>query len=647
MKKWIIFILIISFPSLLLAQKKDTLRPVIKRQWTLSPDYAEEITVPVDTTFSLSHRHKIIDKFSPFNVYSGNYGLPVYQMNFFDRITDPDMYLYSYYYPFMHLLDNQSFMNTQTAFTEVVFTYAGPNDRSDQTFRVRHSQNINRKLNFGIIYDIVYSLGQYNYQRSENKTFGLYSSYSGDKYKFYIAGDINNLTSVENGGLKSLAQMGVANTRDLEVNLGGVNKAKTVLKNRNILIVQKYTVNKRPSSVADTSKTQNGSKKFRIDGTFSHILAWEINKKDYIDYYPKSGYYDTTFINRTYTFDSLSARSLKNTIRFDFNTDATRKFRLGGGVGIRNEMFKYSQIIPNGQPAINDTVFCSDTAVWRNSNNVLLGRLYSDIGEKFRWIATGELFFSGYRAGDFNLDGNIIKSFDFKKGRANMDFFGKITNTQPSIWYEQWGSNNFKWNNNFKKEFRINVGAELSYPARRAMIKFNYAIINNYTDFGRDTLPSQNNGGLAVAALYIRKEFSAWKLHLANDVLIQKSTDKSVLDLPLVTFKSAGFIEHNFHFKVTDGHLITQIGAEVYYNTPYYGYSYAPATGRYFRQDQVLTGSYPYVNVFINVKLKRTRIFLMLDHANYNFSGNNYIMVPSNPMNIRMFKYGLAWTFYD
>jgi len=72
-----------------------------------------------------------------------------------------------------------------------------------------------------------------------------------------------------------------------------------------------------------------------------------------------------------------------------------------------------------------------------------------------------------------------------------------------------------------------------------------------------------------------------------------------------------------------------------------------PATGRFFRQNQTLTGDYPYVNAFLNIKLKRTRIFLMFDHINYGFNGYNYFMVPSNPMNIRMFKYGLAWTFYD
>jgi hypothetical protein len=641
MRRSIFFLLIFVLPVVATAQKQDTVKHTVKRQWVLSPDYSEEITIPLDTVFSLFHRLKIADKYSAFNAYPGNYGLPLYQINFFDRVTDPDMYLYRYYYPFMHLPSNQKFFNTQVPYTELVFTYAGPADRADQTFRVSHSQNVNKKLNVGLAYDIVYSLGHYSYQRSEDKTFTLYSSYKGTRYNFYIGAGINNITSVENGGIKDTASMASLNTKDIVVNLGPLNKAKTVLKNRNLLIVQKFSVSRQPVITMDSLVKKNEKRKFRMEGTFSHILTWEINKNYYTDASPASGFYDSIYIFKDHTFDSLSVRSLKNTIRFDFSTDETRKVRLGGGFGVRNELFRYSQILPG------DSLLRADTAVWRNSNNVLVGRLFNDIGNKFRWVATGELYFSGYRAGDFILDGKLIKTFSFKKGQADLNIYGKITNLQPSLWYERWGSNNFKWTNNFQKEFRINVGGEFSYPARRMLIRYNNAVIKNYTDFGLDALPSQYDKTVSVTSFYLRKEVSAWKLHLANDLLIQKSTNQDILDLPLVAVKTAGFFEHNFYFKATKGNLNTQIGAEVFYNTPYYGYSYMPATGVYYRQDKKLIGDYPYINVFVNVKLKRTRIFIMFDHINAGKMGYDYFMVPANPMNVRMFKYGLAWTFYD
>lgn len=628
-------------PAVLSAQTADTVRPVITRQWTLSSDYTEEVNIAVDTTFSLFHRNRLTDKYSPFNAYTGNYGLPQYQISFFDRITDPDMFLYRYYYPFMHLPVNPVFTNTQVPFSEMVFSFAGPRDRAEQTFRVRHSQNVNRFLNFGLIYDIVYSLGQYNYQRADNKTFTLYTSYTGEKYKLYLAGGINNLTSYENGGIADESQMKTFDTKDMEVNLGGLNKAFDILKNRNLLLVQRYTLKNKPLAVTDTISGKSKSGGFRLNGTFSHIMAWEVNKREYSDSYPRSGFYDTIYISDTKTFDTLYSRSLKNTLRFDFTTDETRKFRLGGGVGIRNELFRYSQVVPS------HTVTLADTTEWTESNNVLVGRLFNDIGNKFRWIASGELFLTGYRAGDFNLQGKMAKTFEWKKGKALWDIHGGMTSSKPSVWYERWGGNNFEWQNSFQKEFRINVGTMFDFPARRFSMKVNYAIIDNYTDFGLDTLPSQFTGGLSVAAFYIKKEVSAWKFHLSNDILIQKSSNNNILDLPLITIRSAGFFEHNFHFKLTNGDLNTQLGVEVLYNTAYYGYAYMPATGVYYRQEKSLTGNYPYLTAFLNLKLKRTRIFIMLDHFNAGMSGYNYFMVPSYPMNIRMFRYGIAWTFYD
>jgi hypothetical protein len=648
MIRYISIILLLSFSSSLYAQKPDTLKKArILKQWNLSSDFSEEISIPFDTVFSLFNRFKISDRYSPVNANLGNYGLPFYQINFFDRITDPDKFLYKYYYPFMHLPDKALFMNTQIPFTEIVWTFAGPKETSEQTFRVRHSQNVNRNLNFGLIYDIIYSLGKYNYQRSEDKTFTLYSSYTGVKYKLYFSAGINNLVSYENGGIQDVNELSKfvsSKNRDVPVKLGGLDKANSKLKNRNLLLVQRYTIGGNAIAKKDSlNKKKSGL--FGLSGTFSHIFTIESNKRTYSDASPTSGFYDSIFINRKVTFDSLYSRNISNTVRFDFATDENRKFRLGGGVGLRNEIFRYSQIVPT-----HDTMF-ADTAVWNRSNNAVIGRLFNNIGDKLRWMATGELVLSGFRSGDFTLNGEISKSFYWKKGKASLLLTGGIINRQPSFWFENWGSNHFEWRNSFNKEFRIDVGSSFSYPARTTEIKFNYAIIKNYTDFDTLALPSQYSGGLSVAMISMRKGLKAWKFHLDTDLIIQKSSNTEVLDLPLATIRSAVYFEHLFRFKSTGGKLNAQLGADVNYNTLYHPYSYMPATGRFFRQDQVSAGNYPFINVFLNLKIQRTRIFIMFDHLNAGLMGEqiryNYLMVPGYPMNVRMFRYGLAWTFYD
>ncbi|MFZ0280944.1 MAG: putative porin [Bacteroidales bacterium] len=635
-----VILILLSLSSVLYGQKQDSVKPKILKQWNLSSDFTEEVSIDFDTVFSLFNHYRLADKYSPLNATLGNYGLPFYQINFFDRVTDPDKFLYSYYYPLMYQPERYVFMNTQVPFTELVWTYGGPREVAEQTFRVWHSQNVNRFFNFGLIYDIVYSIGQYSFQRSEDKDFTFYSSYTGERYKMHFAVGINKLLANQNGGVEDITTFQNFDTRQAAVKLGGLNKAQSILKNTNFLLVQRYTIGGTKLVPGDSSSVRKAGLS-GLSGTFSHILILDKNTRTYSDQSPNSGFYDSIYINDVRTFDSLYSRSIKNTVRFDFVTDESRKFRLGGGAGIRNELFRYSQIIPT-----HDTTM-ADTAVWHRSNNVLVGRLYNDIGEKFRWVATGELYLSGYRAGDFNLNGVISKAFDLKKGRVSWDITGAITNNLPSFWYEQWGSNNFEWHNNFNKEFRIDLGTAFSYPARKTELKLNYALLDNYTDLDTAMLPNQNSGGLSVVSLFLRKELRAWKFHLATDLLVQKSSNSGILDLPMVAIRSAGYFEHLINFKKTNGQLNTQLGAEVTYNTPYHAYAYMPATGRFFRQDDVETGGYPFVNVFLNLKLKRTRIFVMFDHVNYGFSGYDYFMVPSYPQNIRMFRYGIGWTFYD
>jgi hypothetical protein len=621
------------------AQDQETPKKKMLKQWTLSSDFSEEVLLPFDTVFSLFHRYRLADRYSSLNATLGNYGLPFYQINFFDRITDPDKFLYAYYYPLMHHPDKAVFMNTQIPFTELVWSFGAPRETSEQTFRIRHSQNVNRYLNFGLIYDIIYSLGQYNYQRAEDKTFTLFSSYTGPRYKLYAAAGINNLISYENGGIIDPEELKSLDTRDVQVNLGGLNIANSTLKNRNLLLVQRYTVGGQSAAADSTGRKKTGF--FGLSGTLSHILTWDYNKRTYSDNYPLSGFYNSINIDSSATFDSLYYRSLKNTIRFDFTTDTSRKFRLGIGVGLRNELRKYSQIIPTF-----DTNY-ADTVKWNRSSNVLVGRLYNNIGEKFSWRADGELYLQGYRAGDFTLKGEILKSFDWKKGMASWVVNASVLNRQPSFWFNQWGGNNFTWSNNMKKEFRIDLGTVFSFPARKAELKFNYAIIDNYTDFGTAALPSQHGGGLSVAAVMLSKEVRAWKLHLAADLLAQQSSNSDILDLPLFTTRSTFYFEHLFKFKSTNGRLNVQLGVDAIYHTPYHPYSYMPATGRFYRQETVTEGNYPFVNVFLNLKLRRARMFVMYDHLNSGWMGYDYNMVPSYPQNTRMLRYGVAWTFYN
>ncbi|MCK4701674.1 MAG: hypothetical protein KAT38_15115, partial [Bacteroidales bacterium] len=176
---------------------------------------------------------------------------------------------------------------------------------------------------------------------------------------------------------------------------------------------------------------------------------------------------------------------------------------------------------------------------------------------------------------------------------------------------------------------------------------FNYVLIDNYTYFDTAAYPAQINGLASILSLYLSKEFHLGKFHFLNKVLFQQTDHQDQIPLPLISVCNSTYFEHNFYFKLTQGHLLVQLGFDVYFNTPYNAMAYMPSTGQFYIQDQKELGNYPYFDAFLNIKLKRTRFFLMFDHVNSGFTGNNYFSVLHYPLNQRTFKFGLSWTFYD
>jgi len=605
------------------------------RQWTLSPDFTTEIAVPLDTAFSLFNRYRVADKMSDFNAYNGNYGLPQYEINFFDREWEPDRFLYAHYIPFMFTPSNTLFINTHVPFTELRWSNGGARSKAEQTFRVRHSQNVNRFINFGLVYDIVYNVGQYTLQRAIDKNFLLHASFNANPYTAYFSAGINNHESAESGGMVSPDQLSEYAPDGVPFRLNALNNAKSTLQNRYLMVVQRYAPGGRRDTV--TGMLSSGG-----PITFSHIGILEWNTRHYLDSYPESSLYDTVMIDDGETADSLRQRTLSNTLRVDFAAGRTERFRIGAGAGVRSELRAFGSLMPG------DTLTRPDTLRKTTNSLVLTGKVFNNIGSKFGWSASGDLWFQGYRAGDFIVNGRIYKEFDTgRTGMITWDATGTIASFTPSFWYGTWGSNNFSWQLDLKREFRLMAGSSLLWPDLKMSLKFNYAIVDNFTHFGTAAVPLQHEGGLSVLALTAKKEFVVWKLHLDNTVLIQQSTNTDVIDLPLVTARSAFFFDHLFKFRATAGELYFQLGAEAMLHTPYNALSYMPATGRYYNQSGSEIGNYPFINAFLNLKVKRTRFFIMADHVNSGLTGYGYFLVPGYPLNIRMIKYGLAWTFYD
>ena len=89
-----------------------------------------------------------------------------------------------------------------------------------------------------------------------------------------------------------------------------------------------------------------------------------------------------------------------------------------------------------------------------------------------------------------------------------------------------------------------------------------------------------------------------------------------------------------------------QFGVDANYYTRYYAPGYTPAMMSFHTQNEVECGNFLWMNAYANVKLKKTRFFLMFSHVNQGlFGGKDTFSLPHYPLNPRKFQMGVSVDF--
>lgn len=609
--------------------------------WQLDDDFYGILPVDLDTVLKKFQVYKPNYKLNPLHSDMGNLALASLPDNYIKRDYDDRTFFFKYYFPFIQYPNKQTYFNTKKPFTELKYSTGGQKKVLEQSLRILHTQNIKENFNAGISYNLFGSEGQYANQKSSVKALALFTSYTSDKYSMHSTFNINNILINENGGIINDEDLGNMETLDIPVNLGSINSAASSVKNKTFMLSHGVLIG---GGKSDTTRAVDSitveidkPKGLGLQGKLSHVMFFQKDAKKYIDESPQSGFYRDIYSDSTNTIDSLYARTFSNILRFDFQSDPDRKFAFGGGVAAAIEIDKYSNLLPG------DTIYHEDDY----SNKSLSGYIFNDLGEKFNWKVKARNYYSGYKAGDFLLDGSINKSFSAKKGLSTLVLAGKFESRRPAYWLNFYHSNNFVWENDFDNIIETKISARYFHPERFLDASFNYVLIDDYPYFDTLACPAQINGLASILSLYLSKEFHLGKFHFLNKALFQQTDHQDQIPLPLISVCNTTYFEHDFYFKLTGGHLLVQLGFDVYFNTPYNAMAYMPASGQFYIQDQKELGNYPYLDAFLNFKLKRTRFFFMFDHVNSGFTGNNYFSVLHYPLNQRTFKFGLSWTFYD
>lgn len=513
-----------------------------------------------------------------------------------------------------------------------IFFVMGPS--RENLLQVTHSQNFYKGLTIGVKYRLISSIGPYTQQRTDNTNIVVNARYFSPSRNYGIMAGylVNNYKSKDNGGIQSdsIFENNIETNRAvLGVNLQ--NALSHTIKNR-FYITQflepslNSSVNEEEpdSLIADTTLKSAFLKKFSL-GRLEHRMVFSRDQYLYTDAYPKAGFYPAPLLDTVATNDSTMYLQLENelswaTSGFLHKSNFPLKFRLAlkhqyTRVANDSTSSTWHQFIPNASIAlvIKDKIELNGHA----------------------FVVSG-----GYNDGDYGISGKLSLT-PFQKFNSTLVVDGGFFSEMPGYFYKSYLSNHFIWNNTLTKQNILYISPRLKI--NQITLGADYYLLSNLAYFSYDGNAKQNSKEISLIRGSAAIDYSWRRIHLQANAWYQYLNDTSALRLPTWIIKAT----LSYSGKIFKSALWIEPGIDFTWNSAYYADNYMPALQSFYLSNLKEIGGFPWIDLFVNFKVKRAQIFLRLRHLNSGWSGYNYYDTPHYPLYDGGINFGVSWNFYD
>lgn len=640
--------------------KKDTV--VFKmKALQLQNGYSQFKEVRLDTAFADYQTYNPLLKKSVTAQTLGNLGASAQSNDYFDRSFEPAEFIFLRNYKYYGKWPKDiHFYNTTKPFTLLEYgQWFSNKPKGESWLKVFHTQNINPSLNVGFSYNSIASQGKYLNQEAKDNNLDFFASYNIDRYDLWFTIGKNKFKNQENGGL--LFPTDIENPdlkpENLPVWFDGTS-AET--KNSFGVIAHQYKFGKWIKQQDSTEIFQKFITRFALMHTveFSDNSRYfeEIEPNPSFDYSDSRGivyFYGKEHVpyikgvKGTATLPSTQDKSGMKRVTNMFYLKAVeatdRKYTFGKQAYIGNDLINV--YFPREELIYTPGIMMPPLGLTQSdklTNTFIGGSIFRTEGKFWNWNATGRYYIHGYRFADFDLSGQIEKPIRTSRDTSFIKINASMTNTTPDYFYSHFYSNHFKWENSFNKTYELKLGALYDNPFRRFKAGFKYSIITNYIYWNEESLPAQASSEFSVAQVFLNKDFKFGGLNIQNSILFQKSTTEKYMHVPQVSTRNTIFIE-GLISKV----LTFQLGVDLRYDTEYYADYYSPALGMFYVQHNEKIGNYPWLDAFINLKIKRTRFYVKYSNMGTMMVRGEHFTTPGYAAQVASASFGLSWTFYD
>lgn len=617
--------------------------------WKIIPPLGLREPAVVDTSLINYGQRSVPASLGPAYAITGNLGGPGETLVYFDRKPTSEFMFKDALDAWLPSLDTQEFFNSRIPMTLLSYNTSGGRDNSQDRLSATFSGNINKKAQVGAMFDYLYSKGCYDFQAVKGLTWGFSGSYIGDRYEMQTFYNHWNTIGKENGGITDdlyitdPAQLQGGQTtiqpKSIPTRLTG---AFNRVVGGELYMNNAYKVGFWKDVEVDDSTTVE---EFVPVSSFSWTLNYKTGRRTFKD----TGSADNEFWKNIYfnldgSDDRTKYWSMTNTVGVSLLEEFNKFAKFGLTAFVTHEIRKYNQYhdtIPDVRPE-GLTPYPVERVALRGSQNLMWlgGQLTKQRGSLLTYEATARFGFLGDAVGEIDIDGNVATRFKLFGDSVSIIGYGQFHNTSAPYLLNHYVSNHFIWENNFGKTRSLRLGGKLHIPHTGSFINVGVENVQNLIYFNAECMPVQHGGSVQVFSASLNQNFKFGPLHWDNRIIYQETSDAVVLPLPRLAVYSNLYV----NFKVAKV-LSVQFGVDCDYYTKYKAVDYQPATMAFYNQREIDCGNYPFMNAYVNMKLSKTRFYVMFSHLNQGMTGYNYFSMPHYPLNPRRFQIGLSIDF--
>ena len=658
-------------------KKKEREKPPITEYKIIS--YTRD-TTHVDTTLSMKKEYK-------FNyLRRDNFELHQFSntgqtYNSLAKVEDPFRLMPRFgararHFNFMEVEDI-SYYHVPTPLTEAYFKTTMEQGQQLDTF---FTININPQLNFSFAYKGMRSLGKYKHLLTSTGNFRTTVSYNtrNNRYQNRMHFVSQDLLNEENGGLRADA-LGLYQLAQAEGDLASDDReqldvnyedAQSLLKGKRFYLDHQYNIKRKDSTSSSAFYVQH-----QMDMTDKSYLFQQTNS---------SLFFGDALVASSLR-DDVALEDFTNELSLHFEHKYLGNFTASGSHTNFNYGYKSVYNFENGDQ-ITNRLKGETTAVGGAYENNYKG---FDVYVKAKAIISGDFTSQNLQAGlgyVLDADNRIKLQATISSKPANYNFLLHQSVYKEYNWQREYSQDDLSsanGQNTTRAQFK-NIEQQdvrLVLNSKKLLdVSAQLTNITNFTYFGSERIevenpeveqildeagnsidtdqyrdivsPQQASDEINLLKVTAHREFKFWKLGLDNTFMYQQVKHGDLIkngDVPYNVYNVPRIVTRNalyFNDHLFKKALFLQTGVMVKYFSEYTADGYDPLLAEFYTQNEDMIGGFPVVDIFINAKVRQTRIFFKLENFNELFQQNIQLAAPLHPTRDFIIRFGLVWNFF-